>query len=644
MNSGFWSDKTLATLMVMHRDPRIRGVEAVIALASMYCLAALLAFVQWKGASLGDVYLLGACLFIMPAAFEVALLLAGAFLGLRMLLGVGLGGAFLGVPVLAVTLMGLQFLGLVIPSVWRDRIDVESLDNKLPKRFGRFLRMLPVAGPCLLLLCLLDLRWRPKLRASLETYDDENFGVRHYLPWKNWSWTSSCTPLLSFRPKNIKQLQKAVREANKRGLRVRMVAGGHSWSSLSQTQEVLLHTERLTHIEMKLSDAENPRVIVESGITNRKLNLFLEKHGYALPSNVVLETVRLGGLVATGSHGSGWDSQTMSDYVHAIEMVMYDGSIRRFEQGVTEQDVMDAVRLSLGAFGVIWRLELNVKPTWNVLMVDEHVAIDEAIENIHKWVPEYDAFDLNFFPGNEHFWVKKVKRTEGEVGKRRRLSVLSLLDTAMKAESYRFLLALVKAFPRLTKYLGRMILHFGPHSKQEILPVVDGIHYERNVESVRLYNIEIAFALDENFDNFRRAWRDFVRINEAWNKRGKFPLNMVLNVRFIQNSQALIGPASDNQHTCYIEILSGHNTPDWQAFSGEVGAAWLKLPNAAPHWPKQWEHIPGVFEKIHRRYGERLYRFIEIQRELDPKGMFSNALLEKILRVTEVQVSEKKAA
>ncbi len=102
----------------------------------------------------------------------------------------------------------------------------------------------------------------------------------------------------------------------------------------------LVHAGALNHVRWDQSDSHAPRVIVECGATVKEVNDVLERHGYALAFNVVLESVRFGGLIATGSHGSGWNHQTLSDLVHAMDVVVASGEIRRFETGVASEDVM----------------------------------------------------------------------------------------------------------------------------------------------------------------------------------------------------------------------------------------------------------------------------------------------------------------
>jgi hypothetical protein len=99
-----------------------------------------------------------------------------------------------------------------------------------------------------------------------------------------------------------------------------------------------------------------------------------------------------------------------------------------------------------------------------------------------------------------------------------------------------------------------------------------------------------------------------------------------MNVRFIQNSSCWLSPAYGVGHTCYIEILSSSQTRGWKQFSGEVAQQWLQLPQARPHWAKEFRHIPGIVPYIRREMGANIARFNEIKErlEVDPDQMFVN--------------------
>lgn len=151
---------------------------------------------------------------------------------------------------------------------------------------------------------------------------------------------------------------------------------------------------RLNRIELDLANPEQPRVRMECGATVAEVNAVLERAGYALPFNVVLESVRFGGLIATGSHGSGWAHPTLSDLVHSIDILAGDGELRHFEAGITPDDVMSAARLNLGMFGLIVRMTLDIQRTWRVRASDQRVPIAEAMARLPELVTTHDNCDF----------------------------------------------------------------------------------------------------------------------------------------------------------------------------------------------------------------------------------------------------------
>jgi hypothetical protein len=119
---------------------------------------------------------------------------------------------------------------------------------------------------------------------------------------------------------------------------------------------------------------------------------------------------------------------------------------------------------------------------------------------------------------------------------------------------------------------------------------------------------------------------------KTYARRGEYPLNVTMNVRFIHNSNCWLSPAFGEGHTCYIEIL-GRTKPElWKRFSGQVALDWLTLPQARPHWAKEFQHIPNVMQHIRSNLGENIQRFNQIKDRLqvDPINMFMNHTLEEI--------------
>ncbi len=455
--------------------------------------------------------------------------------------------------------------------------------------------------------------------------------IRHSLntPWKNWAGNARCQPEYTFFARSVEDLSQIVRFARDNGRRIRAVATGHSWSPLVPTDEVLVDITGLQRVTLDLSEAAAPRVTMECGATVEEVNRVLEAAGYALPSNVVLESVRFGGLIATGSHGSGWNHHTLSDLVHAIEIVDAAGDLRRFEAGIDSEEVMNAARLQLGMFGLIYRITMDIQPTWNVHARDQRVLVKDVLENLPAWVAQHDNLDLFWWPLSDRFWVKTWTRTDAPITARPRHNRLDRVRTAIEMQIYQQMLELQHRVPKTTPALSPITFAFSPSQRDQVLPIVEAIHYRRSIEVTKMGCIEIAFKTDEDFANVRQAIQMCFDVTRRYAERGEYPLNVTLNVRFVHNSACWLSPAYGAGHTCYIEVLSRAKDADWLRYSGEVGREWLALRNAMPHWAKEYAQVPGIVDHIKRQIGPNIARFNQIKADLkmDPDNLFMNKML-----------------
>ena len=451
--------------------------------------------------------------------------------------------------------------------------------------------------------------------------------------WENWGRTARCQPQFSFYPQRVDDLIEIVDFARARGLPIRVAASGHSWSTLVPTDGVLVYIHGLNQVTLDLSDEEHPLVVIESGATVKEVNDLLEVNGYALPLNVVLESVRFGGLIATGSHGSGWNNPTLSDLVHAVEVVTASGEVRKFEAGVDSEDVMNAVRLSLGMFGIMVRITMNVQRSWVVHAHDQRLPIERVFEDFKYLVQSQDNFDLFWWPFCDEIWVKTWKRIlNTSITARPRYSRSDKLISDIGSRVHNGLIRLAEKQPRLTPPISRFTFKLTPSNGNKVVNIVEAIHYRRAIEYTKMGCVEVAFKVEPGFENVKWALRQVFKRVKTYARRGDYPMNVVMNVRFINNSNCWLSPAFGEGHTCYIEILSRSKPANWKYFSGQVARDWLTLPQARPHWAKEFQHIPDIIPYLKNSYGENIARFNKIkdQLQVDPDHMFMNLTLREI--------------
>jgi hypothetical protein len=404
---------------------------------------------------------------------------------------------------------------------------------------------------------------------------------------------------------------------------------------LVPTEGILVYVHDLNKVTLELSDELHPRVVIESGATVREVNDVLEEHGYALPLNVVLESVRFGGLIATGSHGSGWQNPTLSDLVHAIEIVTASGQLCRFEAGVDPDDVMKAVRLNLGMFGIMYRITMNVQKSWVVHARDQRLSIDAVFERLRDLIRLHDNVDLFWWPFCDEMWLKTWKKIPNtRITAKPRHSRSDKVIATAGSRVHNGLMRLSERYPRLTPAISKMTFPLTPSKGNKVVDIVEAIHYRRAIEYAKMGCVEVAFKIDPYFENVKWAIRAVMKQVKTYARRGEYPMNVTMNVRFIHNSDCWLSPAFGEGHTCYIEVLGRTKPALWKRFSGQVALDWLTLPHARPHWAKEFQHIPNVVQHIRSNLGENILRFNQIkdQLQVDPTHMFMNRTLEEIFR------------
>jgi hypothetical protein len=479
---------------------------------------------------------------------------------------------------------------------------------------------------------LLRAGWRPRLKAQLDEHERQALRSRGRVPWVNWAGTASCTAQFVSVPQTIDDLTLAVREAGARGQRVRVVASGFSWTSLVPSDETLIFCERLDGIQIDTSDLGHPSVWAEAGVTNRQLNRELERFGLCMPWNVVLETVRVAGLVTAGTHGTGKLTSTVGDLVLAIEVVDSEGRLRLLSEETVGAEIMNAARVSLGLFGVIARVQLRVVPIHRVRQEDERLPAREVLDRLTELIRAHDSVELYWFPFNRDVWMRTVDRTDAPRTSRGHGFWFRTQNFLQNAWLVVLSWLVLRFAPRLTPALLRAGFRLLPF-RTRVLNLPESHHYHHWIEMMVCGCLEVGFKADPNGANVRRAWEVTERLVDEYAKRGLYPLNLTLNVRFIGSSGALLTSAYGDGITCYVEIMWRGRPKGWVEFTSELCREWLKVPGALPHWAKEFEHVEGVVPIMRASLGDRRDRFLAALAEsgVDPERRFFNPLLRRVL-------------
>jgi len=318
------------------------------------------------------------------------------------------------------------------------------------------------------------------------------------------------------------------------------------------------------------------------------------------------------------------------------------GELRKYSYETTAE-LMPAVICNLGLFGIIYRVVLEVrKARSNVLVVDHKPVMGNLIPedgsgaDLKKLIPEHYSteiywhpfngyLDKNWHPWEDDFlWLKLVEHTKKKRTDAEFVDAQEKIEDALVTRqnvTQQFIQVATEISPKLGTYFTIK----GMKAKQRTLPVgkrvtalPSCIHYVFSIQDIKVRSMEVAFPLDDNFEVFTKAWNTTVGVVKKWyTAHKKIPLDIALEARFVQNSSALLSPVfskNEQTHHCYLQITcSAALSKDWDEFSAEVGAEWLKIPGSRFHWAKEVEQIEGDYKKIvDERWGENISKFRDL--------------------------------
>lgn len=156
----------------------------------------------------------------------------------------------------------------------------------------------------------------------------------------------------------IEQVQHAI--ASSTGP-VRALGTRHSFNDIADTDGTLISVTEIP--ADAVIDEAAATVTVGAGTRYGELALWLESHGWALHNLGSLPHISVGGAIATGTHGSGVTNGCLSDAVAALEYINADGEVVTAQRG---DDGYEGLVVSLGAYGIVVRVTLDIQPTYLV--------------------------------------------------------------------------------------------------------------------------------------------------------------------------------------------------------------------------------------------------------------------------------------
>lgn len=416
-------------------------------------------------------------------------------------------------------------------------------------------------------------------------------------PLVNWAGNLAYRARALHRPGSV----DAVRELVARGARARTplkaLGTRHSFSDVADTTGDLVSLERLDRV--LALDPVRRTVTVEGGIRYGALCAHLADAGWALHNLASLPHISVAGACATGTHGSGDRNAGLASAVTALELVTADGDLLTLSRDDGDPRFAGAV-VSLGALGLVTRLTLEVRPTFDLVQhVWEGLPFADLVADLDAIVGDaYSASVFTRWTGTrvDQVWLKRVHAPGTPPADP------PALRGALLADDHRHPIAGLSAVHCTAQRGEPGAWHARlPHFRMDFTPS-SGAELQSDWLVPREHARAALLALDAMHDRIA-------------------PLVQVSELRTVAADDLWLSPAHER------DCLSIHFTwvPDGPAVRALLPhlEAVLAPFHARPHWGKLFATPPARLAALYPRMAD----FAALRAALDPHGRFDNAYL-----------------
>ncbi|NLF05475.1 MAG: FAD-binding protein [Actinomycetales bacterium] len=429
--------------------------------------------------------------------------------------------------------------------------------------------------------------------------------------WRNWSRTAVATPAHRLAPRDESEVSRAVRLARERGLPVRTVGGGHSFTPAAVTDGVLLSLDHLSGIESVEPTADGALVTVGAGIRLGALNAALFARGWAMENLGDIDKQSLAGAVSTGTHGTGARFGGLPTQVAGLRVVGADGEVRAVTHG---DELFEAGRLSLGAVGVVTAMTLRVVPAYSLLAREEPWDLTDALSSLEGpdgWWETEDHVDLYWFPHTRRAMVKRNTRVPLGEGPRMSRARRWVDDELLSNGVFEGVNRLAAVAPRVVPSVNQVSAR-GLSARTYAAPSADVFVTPR-----RVVFREMEYAVP------REDLRGVLDELSGWLTRSREPVPFPVEVRCARADDVWLSTAH-GRASAYVAVHQYHRMRHARYFA--AAEAIFREAGGRPHWGKMHSLGRAELAGLYPRFSD----FLRVRAGADPDGVFRNPYTDKV--------------
>lgn len=428
--------------------------------------------------------------------------------------------------------------------------------------------------------------------------------------WRNWARTEQSRPLRVERPRSTAAIQRAVRAAGGSGIPIKAVGSGHSFTGIAVATGVQLALD--DHSGLIGRPTAHGHASFYAGTRLHEIPRLLAPYGLAMPNLGDIDRQSISGAISTGTHGTGSRFGGLSTQVVGVTLVTADGEVLRIN-GDENPELLPAVALGLGALGILVDVTVACVPRFLLEAVERPEPLDDVLDTLADRAAASDHFEFYWFPHTATALTKTNTRlTASSV--RKPLPALSrwIDDTVLANGFYRVSCFTGTIMPPVIPHVNRLAEKLT--GNREFTDLSHRVFTTKR--TVRFREMEYAIAAE----HVPEVVREIVALIARKGWRISFPLE----VRFAAADDLWLSTAS-GRLTGYIAVHRYLHEDPTEYFAA-VEAIFREY-GGRPHWGKMHAQDAASLAGLYPRFGD----FIALRERLDPRRLFANPYLDRVL-------------
>lgn len=422
--------------------------------------------------------------------------------------------------------------------------------------------------------------------------------------WVSWNENLTYKYESLYSVENEEELQEIIAKTDK----VRFFGTKQSSADIAAGTQTLIDISKYNKILSYGDDAQT--VTVQSGLILGDLLEAIEAKGWCIPCLPDINTITIGGAIATGTHGTS--GKLLCEYMTSCTLVLADGTIKNISE---EDELIDAVRVSLGALGVISTVTFKCEPIYTLHVKEFPENDSEWLQKIKERLAKHDFLRILWMPHTDHGYVitgdkidpnTEIKEDLGPDYLKHRRSASKIL--------YKY----SHVFPWITA-IANKIIHkaFFSTTKEH-----KGSLYQATVTKSRGSVIELA-EWTIGLDKFPQVFEELKTEINKWSNKSF--IHIPMDVRFVHKDNSWLSYAYKKDVVTMGCVSRNAPTADsYEAFKS-IEKVFLKH-GGKPHWAKRFAAKDAELSKIYSKWGD----FKALRKKMDPTNKFLNPYLVKI--------------